>query len=315
MKRTFRKVLAILDGTPTGMRGQSLVELSVTMPILLIMLLGMVEIGWLANNYLTLIDVTREAGRYGSVRDPVLQWTPGYEVTYNWMDCDTRDNTFDKLPNELRTTYPGPSIPGFSNGIEGTQLGYYDGVACAVLTNMVPLQFDDQTDDIVVSVFSYAPFPDAGSPAGTRIRVVGRYPTGSNECPSDSDPFNPSYYTATPPGWDATTGAQEGRRGYFFRGNHSPSAGCLGSEFTTQEIEDMLNTTVLDDSGGAITANEITHVPSGGIILVEVFWNSRPLLGVPFFNIIGEELDLHVWSLFPNTAAEPACNLLNGADC
>ena len=61
MRGRLRRLLAVLDGTPTGTRGQSLVELTLTLPILLVMLMGLTEIGWYANNYLTLLDVVREA--------------------------------------------------------------------------------------------------------------------------------------------------------------------------------------------------------------------------------------------------------------
>ena len=46
----LRRLLAVLDGTPTGTRGQSLVELTLTLPIT-----GHADgpdrIGWYANNY------------------------------------------------------------------------------------------------------------------------------------------------------------------------------------------------------------------------------------------------------------------------
>mgnify|MGYP001013003906 CR=1 FL=1 len=60
MRATFRRLLDLLDGRPTGARGQSLVELTLTLPVLLVMLMGLTEIGWYANNYLTLLDVVRE---------------------------------------------------------------------------------------------------------------------------------------------------------------------------------------------------------------------------------------------------------------
>src|SRR5215813_10569018 len=63
MSRTLQKIVSILDGKPKAVRGQSFVEMALTMPLLITMLLGMVEIGFLANNYLILTDAVREAGR------------------------------------------------------------------------------------------------------------------------------------------------------------------------------------------------------------------------------------------------------------
>lgn len=49
--------------------GQSLVELSLILPLILIMLVGMIEVGFLIFNYLNAVDLTREAARFASTRD------------------------------------------------------------------------------------------------------------------------------------------------------------------------------------------------------------------------------------------------------
>lgn len=320
LRRTFRKAIAILDGRTSRTRGQSLVELTLTMPILLLMLLGLVEIGWLANNYLTLLDATREAGRYGSVRDPNL-WALGYETSYHLMDCDynSPDNGnygsthWDKYQQELTTSYPGPAIAGFTDGIETPGLQFYDGVACSAITNILPLPFKDQTDDVVVSVFSYAYFAN-----DHRIRVVGRLPSRSNECNDTEEPYNAALYDPAYIPTQRDTGTNERRLGYFFRGNHitSDDPSCRGSEFTSAEVEDMLNRTLLDNSGGAVTNPEVREMGAGGMVLVEIFWQHDQLLGIPFFTFFEDQFDIHVWSMFPNTAAEPACApLRDDAQC
>ncbi|MBI5930170.1 MAG: pilus assembly protein [Chloroflexi bacterium] len=320
LKRTFRKAIAILDGRTSRTRGQSLVELSLTMPILLVMLLGLVEIGWLANNYLTLLDATREAGRYGSVRDPNL-WQVGYETSYNLMDCDydSPENGnygsthFDKYQQELVSSYPGPAIPGFSNGLETPGLQFYDGVACSAITNILPLPFNDLTDDVVISVFSYAYFSSE-----RRIHVVGRLPSRSNECTSADEPYNPLYYDPAYVPTERDSGSDEHRLGYFFRGNHITSfdSNCRGSEFRTSDIEAMLNRTLLDDTGAALTLPEAREMGAGGMVLVEIFWQHEQLLGIPFFTFMQDQFEIHVWSLFPNTAAEPPCApLRDDAQC
>ena len=151
MRATFRRLLDLLDGRPTGARGQSLVELTLTLPVLLVMLLGLTEIGWYANNYLTLLDVVREAGRFGATRDP-MAWVDGEETNYHRLDCELFSNLFDKKAGEDNTVRPGPdlSLYGYHIGQESATIGYYDGVACSVIGNMEPLRFDDAKDDIVV---------------------------------------------------------------------------------------------------------------------------------------------------------------------
>lgn len=51
--------------------GQSLVEFAVLLPILIMMLSGLVEFGFLLNIYLDLIDAAREAARFSANDDPV----------------------------------------------------------------------------------------------------------------------------------------------------------------------------------------------------------------------------------------------------
>jgi Flp pilus assembly protein TadG len=52
-------------------RGQSLVEITLFIPILILLLVGFVEIGTFVNDYITITDTTRSAARYVSVQDPV----------------------------------------------------------------------------------------------------------------------------------------------------------------------------------------------------------------------------------------------------
>ncbi len=315
MRARLRRIIAVLDGTPTGMRGQSLVELTLTLPILLVMLLGLAEIGWYANNYMTLLDVVREAGRYGATRDP-MTWADGEELKYQRMDCEDPPlvTNFDKRPFENQTTWPGPDLSawGYSIGDE-RPIGYYDGVACSVIANMAPLEFNDQTDDIAVSVFSYVVLNRGLTSA--KVRIVGRYPARANECEGDDqwDPFDwncdgmgngidedSSRFDAT---WDNI-------RGYVFRGNHrmdfpGASQQCLGSEFSTIEVEREL-----DFTGDLDRQRKITEAANYGLVLVEIFWQHHQLFGLPWFSMgpLAQGQTIHVWAFFPVSAAEPDLN-------
>lgn len=57
---------------PHGERGQSLVEISLFIPIFLLMIVGFVEIGAYVNSYITAVDASRAAARYVSPLDPTL---------------------------------------------------------------------------------------------------------------------------------------------------------------------------------------------------------------------------------------------------
>ncbi|MCC7447075.1 MAG: pilus assembly protein, partial [Anaerolineae bacterium] len=75
VQNAARKIVSVLDGQPTGMKGQSLLEMAFTFPILILMVLSLVEVGFAANNYLILMDVVRGAGRAAVNLDPVF-WDP-----------------------------------------------------------------------------------------------------------------------------------------------------------------------------------------------------------------------------------------------
>lgn len=47
--------------------GQAMVELALILPVLLLIIMGIIEFGFMFNNYLTLNNVSREAARYASL--------------------------------------------------------------------------------------------------------------------------------------------------------------------------------------------------------------------------------------------------------
>ncbi len=106
-----------------------MVEFLIMLPILLIMISGVVEFGFLLNNYLDLIDAARDGARFASNVDPL--------ATDNGGDCST-------------STY------------------FYTLVPCVVTLGLEPeITLDPARDDIVISAFSVASgvvtarFPDS----------------------------------------------------------------------------------------------------------------------------------------------------------
>jgi hypothetical protein len=94
-------------------RGQSMVEMALALPILLLLLAGAVEIGMYYNTYLTLVDATREAARYSA------NGTPASQDSNN--DCESTEDFFKKA-------------------------------ACLAMQNLPGVTFDPVRDDIVVSL-------------------------------------------------------------------------------------------------------------------------------------------------------------------
>ncbi len=97
-------------------KGQSLMELSLTLPILLILVFGIIDFGLGMRSYISLSNSVREGARFASVGNPV--GTP--------LDCDgvTSDTVYGRLCittggldlNELTpsVTYPSGTGPGNS---------------------------------------------------------------------------------------------------------------------------------------------------------------------------------------------------------
>jgi len=170
---------------------------------------------------------------------------------------------------------------------------------------MPPLEFDNDKDDIVVSVFPFF-VQNRGTPSA-RVRMQGRYPARTNECAGEIDPFDingngvGNDIGELTDKWDA---GSDNVRGYVFRGNHKVegTTSCLGSEFTTKQVEDML-----DFQGDPDRARKIEQVPNFGLVLVEIYWTHTQLLGLPWFNIgpLEDGQVIHVWTFFPVSAAEP----------
>jgi hypothetical protein len=111
VKNLIRNIIKVLDSQPgrrRGARGQSLVELTLTAPILFIMIISAVEVGFLANNYLILLDAVREGGRFAVTENP-LQWaTSPLSAT---GDPETRSWERTSTPNRITRLRPGSGRP------------------------------------------------------------------------------------------------------------------------------------------------------------------------------------------------------------
>ena len=124
--------------------GQSLVEFTLMLPILLMLLAGLIEFGFLLNTYLDVIDAAREAARFAANDDPTIglpsdltpnfwnrawlnsrgslftasdgriDWMPG------WSDCadvegDMVISAFGFFNNAVDKRYPVGDSDGASN--------------------------------------------------------------------------------------------------------------------------------------------------------------------------------------------------------
>lgn len=110
-------------------RGQGLIETAILLPVLLVILSGLLEFGFLLNQYMALQDTARNSSRYGS------------DLLYT-----SRDNVTNCVP-----TTPG--------GADSTK-DFYRQIACVVDREIkqerpdLAFDYTNGHDDIIISVFS-----------------------------------------------------------------------------------------------------------------------------------------------------------------
>ena len=139
---------------PRRFRGQSFLELALILPILLIMLMGLVEVSLFIGRYLDILDLTREAARFASVRDPFVT------VPIADVSCS--------LPEPFHYYYHTACI--FS---PPANAACSDPKFCNGLNSF--LQLDPATDDVVISVYTTTKNPNAKYPGKTTR-------SGRNQC-------------------------------------------------------------------------------------------------------------------------------------
>lgn len=184
MRKLLRKIIEILDGTPSvygeRQQGQSVLEMVFITPLLIILIVGVVEIGWLANNYLILQEVSKVGARRATVlpsdlgpiswdlnsslRDAVLlpaQYTDSQSIEPGQSTADPsqfarreRDRLFIRFECNESVLQAQTSLA--SGGTGGLQRSFYNELFCVMLDSFDPLSLDRQNgiDDLIISVFA-----------------------------------------------------------------------------------------------------------------------------------------------------------------
>jgi hypothetical protein len=168
MKKVYLKINAFFQNNLAGKirahkpKGQSLVEIAIAFPFIIMLLSGLVEFGFMLNYYMSLMDATREAARTFSNFDP-------FEDGKILGDCTC---SVAMCPNEA---------PEDRIDVDCDRNSFYQQTAGMVLDTLQPrgttaaeraldssrrVLLDPATDDVVVSVFSVGStttrFPEGG---------------------------------------------------------------------------------------------------------------------------------------------------------
>jgi hypothetical protein len=107
-------------------KGQSFMEMTIVLGVLLLLLLGMLEFGNLLNQYVNLVDGAREGARFGSNNDP-------------FFDPVTKKDDYDKIQTSFYTNID-QIIDGFST---------YDKAGA-----IAPIILNPDEDEVLISFLS-----------------------------------------------------------------------------------------------------------------------------------------------------------------
>jgi hypothetical protein len=126
-------------------RGQAFLELALILPVLLIMLIGMVEVVFFIGRYLDVLDLTREAARFASQRDPQIKEMVANDAQHQPgnQECKVGDDQ-----NSFNFFYDTACI--FSP--TGKSPSCWDANFCNGLNPFMLL--NPATDDVIVTVFT-----------------------------------------------------------------------------------------------------------------------------------------------------------------
>jgi len=127
----MKKILRLIHSNRiSSERGQSLVEIAIFLPIFILLIAGIAEMGWYLNRYLNMLDASREAARLAADRDPVGNGTNGttpagpnpvYNPQYNQnsplfnpdapINCDTTTDTYAVIACYAEESLIGAGVP------------------------------------------------------------------------------------------------------------------------------------------------------------------------------------------------------------
>jgi hypothetical protein len=285
-------------------RGQSFTELAIFMPILILLLAGMVEVVFLFNDYLQMLDAARGGSREASDIDPYPgdltsfgsnEGSPGPSGAYDDFKYCSDDPDGSDDPNTPTEENPLKVTQNFfrrtacntNDGLGPLELSTYPDTAptgltprnCAVAGENIGYF----NDDIVVSVFAVATTGAEGSETlsirrydnNTAASGVGQLVGDGGQTIAEGGDFNQS-------GWS------------FMQDQFGVAGGGMCSTVTINDIENRLNGT------------NVSLVPNTGFILVEVFITHEQILHVPGLgDLVPNPIPVHSYAIFPLLAAEP----------
>jgi hypothetical protein len=298
-------------------RGQSLVEVTLFLPLLLMMLAGLIEFGFALNQYLNTLDAAREAARFSSDGDPLFRAACGDNDDDDISDgdlladdgCGGADDPAvagayslvdDTIIWPAGSVPPGDVVPG--DPYCGTT-DFYMQTACVALQTVSPVPLDPARDDVVVSVFRVL--------SGT---VVARWPNCmpdvNFDCVND-----PPTGTETLGEWHLYGYGDQCANREDDDADGEVDDGCLGGPPVIGSPEDSCDTALDNCHPSRLSTNDVEGrldpgAPNTAVLLVEIFFSYNQILKLPWLApFVPDPVEMHTYTIVPLPAAEPTLTI------
>lgn len=248
-------------------RGQSMLETALFLPVLLLLIAGMVEIGVYALSYMAFLDASRESARFGTSLDPELTsqypldmrpaQPPFPDVRFPAIGGTDPDMTLEELETLCR---------------EGESNNFYYELACLAFQNVPGGAFTpEEGDDIVVTVI--------GVENG---QIEHRWPLASHAHPNDW-----AYHFR---------GVSDG----------DVNASCTAAALDNCRCWSLYGIRSSQLGNDVLTGRLLASAPSTGFVIVEIFHAHPQIVGLfGIGGIVPDPIQTHVYTAFPVPAAEP----------
>jgi Flp pilus assembly protein TadG len=105
-------------------RGSTLIEFALIVPILIVMLLGIIEFGWLVKNHLTVANATREGARVASLGKTIPEIQARIKSSAQPIDSNTLTITLERS-GDKGATYTG--FPADNTSVDPDENGVQSG--------------------------------------------------------------------------------------------------------------------------------------------------------------------------------------------
>jgi hypothetical protein len=260
-------------------KGQSFIELALILPLLLLMVLGIIEAALFMGRYLDMLDLTREAARFASYRDPLAKPTGNRDCNdKKYFDFYFNTACIFSPPQDEAATCPTPEWCPID-----PLTGDHGKCFCSGLNRYV--DFNSETDDIVISVYTVTNTgsADDGTLKNEVTNVMPDYATQDKGYWALSNPDNIG--SVDDENWKKDC-----------RGNVDLTK---EPHFTKEVVNSVLDTSPPPSKGF-----------SKGFVAVEFYYCYKQLLGIlpnlsPFNDVFPNPMRLNAYSLMPLPEAAP----------